>query len=222
MTATAAVRKKRQPGSRVSDLTEEQRAAYVAAVDFIEGDDREMVIAGAAGTGKTTVIGHVVKALVRCGLKVAITAPTNKAVGVLSQKTREAVGDHCPNVWVGTIHALLGLKPELDERHGRQFLRQSGRPKTEEGMVIVIDECSMIDQNLLLYIRAESTKIGAKVLYVGDWYQLPPVFERESLTFSVPRQAKLIQVIRQARDNPILSLATEIREVLDGGSLPRG
>ncbi len=220
MTATAAIRKKRRQGSRAADLTEEQQAAYVVAADFIEGDDREMVIAGAAGTGKTTVIGHVVKALVRRGLKVAITAPTNKAVGVLSQKTREAVGDHCPNVWVGTIHALLGLKPEFDERHGRQFLRQSGRPKTEEGMVIVVDECSMVDQNLLLYIRAESAKIGAKVLYVGDWYQLPPVFERESLTFSVPRQAKLIQVIRQAKDNPILSLATEIREVLDGVIFP--
>jgi ATP-dependent exoDNAse (exonuclease V) alpha subunit len=147
MTA-AAIRKKRRQGSRAADLTEEHQAAYAAAVDFIEGDDREMVIAGAAGTGKTTVVGHVVKALVRQGLKVAITAPTNKAVGVLSQKTREAVG-YCPNVWVGTIHALLGLKPELDERHGRQFLRQSGRPRTEEGMVIVVDECSMVDQSLL-------------------------------------------------------------------------
>ena len=220
MTATAAIRKKRRQGSRAADLTEEQQAAYVAAADFIEGDDREMVIAGAAGTGKTTVIGHVVKALVRRGLKVAITAPTNKAVGVLSQKTREAVGDHCPNVWVGTIHALLGLKPELDERHGRQFLRQSGRPKTEEGMVIVVDECSMVDQNLLLYIRAESAKIGAKVLYVGDWYQLPPVFERASMTFDVPLWVNLTQVIRQAKDNPILSLATEIREVLDGAAFP--
>ncbi len=83
MTAAAAIRKKGIA------LTDEQQAAYLAAADFIEGDDREMVIAGAAGTGKTTVIGHVVKALVRRGLKVAITAPTNKAVGVLSQKTRE-------------------------------------------------------------------------------------------------------------------------------------
>lgn len=220
MTAAAAIRKTDRRGSRAVRLTEEQAHAYQAAIAFIESDEPEMTLAGAAGTGKTTVIGHIVKALVQRGLKVAITAPTNKAVGVLSQKTREAAGDHCPNVWVGTIHALLGLKPEFDERHGRQFLRQSGRPKTEEGMVIVVDECSMVDQNLLLYIRAESAKIGAKVLYVGDWYQLPPVFERESLTFSVLRQAKLIQVIRQAKDNPILSLATEIREVLDGAAFP--
>jgi hypothetical protein len=51
MTAAAAIRKKGIA------LTDEQQAAYVAAVDFIEGDDREMVIAGAAGTDKTTVIG---------------------------------------------------------------------------------------------------------------------------------------------------------------------
>jgi hypothetical protein len=50
MTATAAIRKKGIA------LTDEQRAAYLAAADFIEGDDREMVIAGAAGTGKTTVV----------------------------------------------------------------------------------------------------------------------------------------------------------------------
>ena len=108
MTAAAAIRKTDRRGSRAVRLTEEQAHAYQAAIAFIESDEPEMTLAGAAGTGKTTVIGHVVKALVRRGLKVAITAPTNKAVGVLSQKTREAVGDHCPNVWVGTIHALLG------------------------------------------------------------------------------------------------------------------
>jgi Cdc6-like AAA superfamily ATPase len=57
----------KKAAARVSGGRSYRRAAggYAAAVDFIEGDDREMVIAGAAGTGKTTVIAHVVKALVR-------------------------------------------------------------------------------------------------------------------------------------------------------------
>lgn len=107
------------------------------------------VIAGGAGTGKTTIIKQVL-AEMKTG---SLLAPTGKAAARL----REASG-----LSAATIHSYLGWQ-------GEGFNRPSDQLITEP---IVIDEASMIDSSLLAGILRYKPP---KVILVGDAAQLPPV-----------------------------------------------
>lgn len=67
-------------------LQRQQSAAYKEILQFLEGPDRQaptdpLLLVGSAGTGKTTVIGAVLSSpVVKRAKKVAVCAPTNKAV----------------------------------------------------------------------------------------------------------------------------------------------
>jgi len=81
---------------------------------------------------------------------------------------------------------------------------------TSGPMVAIIDEASMVDENLARDIETYLPPNYA-VLYVGDKGQLPPVGGKWGADFEHP-DAALTKVHRQADDNPILNLATRIRE----------
>ncbi|HYQ90506.1 MAG TPA: DNA helicase, partial [Candidatus Competibacteraceae bacterium] len=56
---------------------------------------------------------------------------------------------------------------------------------------------------------------------MGDPAQLPPIKEKESPTFAqTPHQVTLTTIVRQARDHPLLALATQLRETLEGAPFP--
>lgn len=78
----------------------------------------------------------------------------------------------------------------------------------------------MVDSDLLRVIRQYARDIGFQTLYVGDGYQLPPVFEGECPVFAAVLTSHLTTVHRQALDNPVLATATAFREVLDGQPFP--
>ena len=77
-------------------------------------------------------------------------------------------------------------------------------------MVAIVDEASMVDEKLAHDIETYLPPNYA-VLYVGDKGQLPPVGGKWGADFEHP-DAALTKVHRQADDNPILNLATRIRE----------
>lgn len=110
-------------------------------------------LTGGPGTGKSYVIGEVVK---KWGRDVCVCAPTGKAVGLLREKLEAPVG---------TLHALLEV------RNGKEMLF-SGK-KLEAGMIIV-DECSMIDVGMWSALL-RNVKRGTRLILVGDHDQLPPV-----------------------------------------------
>jgi len=120
-----------------------------------------------------------------------------------------------------TVHSLLGLRPEVDDQRGRMTLRRRRDHEVGHGSLVIVDEASMIDDELLLEIRLAARQVYARVLYVGDAYQLPPVFKLEAPVFRlVEQQAHLTTVQRQAAENPIIATATRFREALDGRTLP--
>ena len=158
------------------------------------------LLTGYAGTGKTTLMREVALAFLDRRREVVVSAPTHKAVAVLSGKVPEGVG--CM-----TIHALLSLKPIADG--ARTALKRNRMARAITADAIIIDECSMLGAELMRWIRKLLPHVF--VLFVGDPAQLPPVNEPESEAFAVKSRSHLDTIVRQAAGNPVLDAAHVIR-----------
>jgi exodeoxyribonuclease-5 len=185
------------------ELTPDQQRA---AAEILGNTAPELhhLLTGYAGSGKTTLVQHLVREWQKRGMSVVLAAPTNKAVGVLAEKAKAAG----LTVHSCTIHQLLGLKAQtVADRI--VFKREKGaKPCLAD--VVVVDECSMLGAELMENIRRYLPL--SFVLFVGDPAQLPPVNEEASSSFSVTPRSHLETVVRQAAGNPILEVARAIRE----------
>lgn len=110
-------------------------------------------LTGGPGTGKSYVIGEIVK---RFGGSVCVCAPTGKAVSLLKEKL---------DCEVGTLHGILGIKGGKDLLFGGKTLNYE---------MVIVDECSMIDVGLWAALF-RNIKNGTRLILVGDHDQLPPV-----------------------------------------------
>ena len=167
------------------------------------------LLSGFAGTGKTFSITRFVGNLSKA--KVALTAPTNKAVRVLETM---ASGSGL-SVASKTIHALLGLV--VQQKQDKQILKKKRKSSLDDYALVIVDECSMVNQELWQHIKQELAFSNAKVIFVGDPAQLPPVHELESPTFNIPNKVELTEIVRQEAGNPIIELSAAIREKMTTG-----
>lgn len=188
------------------ELSNEQQIALDELLEFcsgIGGEPRCHILTGSAGTGKTTVIQWLIERL-EPHIRPVFTAPTNKAVKVLRRMAREkGITVECV-----TIHKLLGLR--LVAKEGKQTLEtgKDGINQLPPNTLIVVDEASMVNEELLDYILDSD----ADVIFMGDGFQLPPVGEKTSpaLELEDATRSKLTTVMRQAAENPILALCTQV------------
>lgn len=169
------------------------------------------LLSGFAGTGKTFAITCFVKQLSK--KKVALTAPTNKAVRVLQLMSTNAG----LSVTHKTIHALLGLAVYQDQ--DKQILKKKRKSHLNDYDLVVVDECSMINQELWQHIKQELRSSDTKMVFVGDPAQLPPIHELESPTFSITNKVELTEIIRQKSGNPIIEFSALIREKMTTGRI---
>ena len=225
MTAALKIRRSRKlnsaipptPPNATAALNEDQGTAISELRTAIDRGDPVCRLLGFAGTGKSFSVVRLLK-LYADRRPVLLTAPTNKAAAVLRAMAAEIGG----KVESATIHRVLGLRPQLDEDRGRYILKRVRQPAIEEGALIVVDECSMVDSQLLRFITQAAQIARAQVLYVGDPAQLPPIFEAESPAFNGPGvTARLTEIVRQKADHPILSMTQLIRDAMKGGPVPR-
>jgi exodeoxyribonuclease V alpha subunit len=150
------------------------------------------ILTGGAGTGKTTVLQVIDRIADQVGVPVLQMALSGRAV----QRMRETTGRPA-----STIAA---------------FLREAerGRVDPESEPLVIIDESSMLDLPLM-YSIVQALPVRARLLLVGDPYQLPPigfglVFQVLAVSPNVPK-VELVEVHRQARSSGIPQIAREIR-----------
>ena len=186
-------------------FTDDQQAAYDAVYDRLARGERYTGLRGYAGTGKTFLVSRLVEQLVEEDCTVTVCAPTHKAVQVLSEELGEAP------VEMQTLHSFLGLRLSPTEDGEYELVHDEGCDFTEG--VVIVDEASMIGREEWKHI--EDTSGFVQWLFVGDPAQLPPVNEDPSPALDVPGPT-LETIHRQAADNPILELATQIRTEADG------
>ena len=200
---------------------------------FMESDASVFILRGYAGTGKTTMVKHIVDYISQSRL-VALMAPTGRAARVLSEKT-----GYDANTIHKTIYGTGSLvSKEVKNVAEAEFKLCFPINMTDGKIVAVVDEASMlcsrtVEQemfqfgtdnlmnDLLTFVRPS---YGGKVIFVGDPAQLPPVGESDSQalneTFFVEKGLKvmtgtLTEVLRQTGDSVILKNAMKIRELLN-------
>jgi exodeoxyribonuclease V alpha subunit len=129
-------------------------------------------VTGPAGTGKTTVIEALVRAIRRTdgeGASILVLAPTGKA----TDRVREVFDSAgLKSVATSTVHSLLARNGWLNDN--MMFKRKLG--KKEQVETLILDETSMLDLELAAtLIRAIDWMHVRRLILVGDAGQLPPI-----------------------------------------------
>ena len=179
-------------------LADQQKQAVVESIK-----NGVLVLTGGPGTGKTTTINAMIHYFEAEGLDIFLAAPTGRA----AKRMTEATGYEA-----STIHRLLELTGiASDSSSNIRFERNEENPL--EADVIIIDEMSMVDINLM-HALLSAIPIGARLILVGDMNQLPSVGPGSVLkdiirskTFCV---VELEEIFRQAEESDIVVNAHRI------------
>ncbi|AMQ10951.1 ATP-dependent exoDNAse alpha subunit [Brazilian marseillevirus] len=167
-----------------------------------------VLLFGAGGVGKTTTVRRFcIKNFQRD--EVALACPTHKAAEVLRTGMK--------GFDVVTIHRFLGLQFVYDKEGNGKMERVTELENTKYVKLLVVDECSMIERKLLDYIGDWSRHHMAKVLFLGDKHQLPPVGSSSSPVFDLvsPNNKLSLTKNMRASDNSISFAHKLFREAVD-------
>lgn len=207
--------------------TDQMQASSIMAgfiTDYQSGAMHEpvMILRGYAGTGKTSLIGALVRALTKYNHKSVLLAPTGRAAKVFSFYAKKQAS---------TIHKKI-YRQKSGKEYNSGFVVDKNLHKNT---IFIVDEASMIgDQSsgdnvfgtgnllsdLLQFVYSGE---ACRLILIGDVAQLPPVgltlspALREQVIDSFGKQSMvytLRQVVRQTRFSGVLLNATRIRQQL--------
>ena len=208
-------------------FTSDQRDALRALCEYLEEPSPYalFLLTGYAGTGKTFLLRTITDLALQSGLRVELMASTGRAAKVLSASTGRPAS---------TVHRTIYRASTQMQEEGGSF--QLGRVSATTPTLFIVDEASMISgdtgevtpfgsgnllDDLLSYVWSAEE---AKLIFVGDTAQLPPVgtplsdaLNAEVLTSRYGLHVygmELCEVVRQKRGG-ILHNATQLRELLD-------
>lgn len=204
--------------------TQDQRKALQTFASFMtdRSENAVMILRGSAGTGKTSLAGAIVKAVIRLRFKVSLLAPTGRAAKVFSLNA---------GLSASTIHRKIYREKAFNGADGQFTLNNN----MFRDMLFMVDEASMISlsqsnttfgsgrllDDLVQYVY--SSGANCRLLLIGDKAQLPPIGEEESpaLRSDVLKsyglevyECDLNEVLRQSQHSGILWNATAIREMI--------
>ena len=208
------------------ELTSEQESALEQIVDFLflQKEESIFLLKGFAGTGKSSLLGALVKTMTEFKQKTVLLAPTGRAAKVFSSYAGHPAF---------TIHKKIYRQQKYSGELGNFGLMDNLHKDT----LFIVDEASMISNNgldsyfgtgrllddLIHYVYSGE---NCRILLIGDTAQLPPVGEDDSPALQSVvlggyglevYGAMLSQIVRQAEDSGILLNATNIRNALTKG-----
>lgn len=214
--------------------TQEQENAVKSLSEFLALSNNEAVflLRGYAGTGKTSLVGALVRTLDQLGQKTVLLAPTGRAAKVFS-----AYAGH----QAFTIHKKIYRQKSFSNEVSNFSLNDNLTTHT----TYIVDEASMISNEGLSgsmfgtgrllddLIQFVYSGEGCRLLLMGDTAQLPPVGEEQSPALFAEvlkgyglevKETVLTQVMRQEQESGILWNATCLRKLIVGencNSLPK-
>ncbi len=163
------------------------------------------ILTGGPGTGKTTTINAIIRFFEGEGSELRLAAPTGRA----AKRMTEATGYEAQ-----TIHRLLELNgmPE-EERQGQAVHFERNAENPLEADVIIIDEMSMVDIQLMHSLLLAVTA-GTRLILVGDENQLSSVGPgnvlRDIIRSGEFPVVELKKIFRQASESDIVVNAHKI------------
>ena len=180
------------------ELDEHQRMAVLEAIR-----NGITIITGGPGTGKTTTINTIIRMFEQDNLNILLAAPTGRAAKRMSETTKRPAQ---------TIHRLLEISGARDSEEDK-FLFERNEENPLEADVIIIDEMSMVDINLMNSLL-KAIPIGTRLILVGDVNQLPSVGPGNVLKDIIKSHnfnvVMLTKIFRQATESDIVTNAHKI------------
>lgn len=210
------------------DFTADQRSAVAKIVDFLysRSNNQVFLLKGYAGTGKSSLIGSLVKTMSQFNQKAVLLAPTGRAAKVFSAYAGQPAF---------TVHKKIYRMDKFTEGPGIFSLAENKHKHT----LFLVDEASMISNDngefsifgsgrllddLMEYVYSGE---GNRLLLIGDTAQLPPVQQEfspaldektiESFFFETVT-CTLTEIVRQSEKSGILVNATMLRNALQEGN----
>ena len=204
--------------------TFEQEIAVKSLSEFLlsTANDTVFVLRGYAGTGKTSLVGALVKAMDKLQQKSVLLAPTGRAAKVFS-----AYAGHP----AFTIHKKIYRQQSFSNEVSNFSINDNLTTYT----LYIVDEASMISNEGLSgsmfgtgrllddLVEFVYSGAGCRLLLMGDTAQLPPVGEEQSPALATEAlkgyglnviEVDLTQVVRQVQSSGILWNATQIRQLI--------
>ncbi|MDY0215630.1 MAG: DEAD/DEAH box helicase [Bacteroidales bacterium] len=214
--------------------TDDQKYAFQYMKSFVKNETLDVLImSGAAGTGKTSMMIALKKYLQEQKVCFTIIAPTHRASRVIGKKVQ----------WpTSTIHQLIYDVNQIKDEEGNvnkiEFVRKN--IVSTIPYIFIVDEASMISdvkpsnedefasQNSVLFDLINYVKTfnsSSKIIFIGDSYQLPPVksnFSPALMKSHLEKQfglnvsaVELKEVKRQKEKSTILDNAIMLRKAFD-------
>lgn len=209
-------------------LTKQQEKAVTEFSEFLTTDEECMILTGGSGTGKTFVLKkmlaeidlhNIANNMAHCEpITAIVTATTNKAVEVLQYELIHiyvpTAGKFSGAVYnVVTVFKALGL---FLVNNTIQYPKEAIKRFTKS-TVLIIDEFSYIDDNLLSYLSdlVDTSKGKLKILFIGDANQLKPVGLDEVPVSTIKcRTVVLDQILRQ-QNSTLLNVSKALQEFVE-------
>ncbi|MDR2682270.1 MAG: AAA family ATPase [Dysgonamonadaceae bacterium] len=207
--------------------TAEQELALLRLNDFLFDRNPQslFVLKGYAGTGKSSLVGALVKTMNALRQKAILLAPTGRAAKVFAAYAEQTA-------W--TIHKKIYRQKTFSNEPSGFVLADNLHKHT----LFIVDEASMIANDGLDSFSFGSGRLlddlihyiyggeGCRLILLGDTAQLPPVSQPESPALDLTvlqgfgldvRSITLKQVVRQAEKSGILMNATHLRNAIETG-----
>jgi ATP-dependent exoDNAse (exonuclease V) alpha subunit len=225
-------------------LKEQQQLAFSKICDFLENDTLNVfILKGYAGTGKTTLIGGVIRYLKAKEKPHRLLATTGRAAKVVSNKTKAQASTIHKAIYTfngiqGDLDKLSKMPKEENNETQAQLSLFFGLVELESEVetVYIIDESSMISDketgnnaftqfgsgNLLKDLHRFDKR--GKFIFIGDPCQLPPIGQKSSPALSKENlesnyqlrvdEFELTDIIRQADTSGIVLSSFELRKLI--------
>lgn len=204
--------------------TEDQFSALKMLTDFLleRETDSLLLLKGYAGTGKTSLVGALVKTLNELQQKCVLLAPTGRAAKVFSNYSGQKAF---------TIHKKIyrqkafsneptGFMPADNLHKDTLFIVDEASMISNDGMDSISFGTGRLLDDLIQYVYSGE---NCRLILMGDVAQLPPVMQTESPALNPEilrgynlkvEDITLTQVVRQSGDSGILFNATRLRDAL--------
>jgi len=220
-------------------LSDDQKTALNKIVAFLASSTNCFLLKGYAGTGKTFLMQELVRYFKSVGRHFTIMAPTGRAAMVIGDKTKTDAY---------TVHKSIYNLGELeDDEHTFKFRYKLNLNEDIVNTVYIIDESSMISdiynedeffvfgsgyllKDLFSFVDFKY-KTDAKIIFIGDNAQLPPVgmsfspaLDKEYLAkhYQVTTdEFEMKQIQRLQDESGILAIATSLRNCLETNEFNR-